>query len=186
MTGSQRNYCGLWHDRPGGCTGIARLSGRRIAWAVGTDCCRQALEHIARKHPADRDVCIAALTRQLEQFSGHDPVFSANLVVSLVELEAVEAAPLIERAFAADAVELTVMGDWEDVQVELGLKEERESPRPRFGWVEDVGDVGDEPSDMEEQERYLARQQQKQSEQNRKRKAKTKRKQRRASRKKNR
>ena len=75
------------------------------------------------------------------------------------------------------------MGDWEDVQVELGLKEERESPRPRFGWVEDVGD---EPSDMEEQERYLARQQQKQSEQNRKRKAKTKRKQRRASRKKNR
>ena len=79
-----------------------------------------------------------------------------------------------------------VMGDWEDVQVELGLKEKREGPRPRFGWFEDVGDVGDEPSDMEEQERYLARQQQKQSEQNRKRKAKTKRKQRRASRKKNR
>ena len=55
----------------------------------------QALEHIARKHPEARDVCIAALTRQLERFSAHDPAFSANLVVSLVELNAVEAAPLI-------------------------------------------------------------------------------------------
>jgi hypothetical protein len=32
----------------------------------------------------------------------------------------VEAAPLIERAFAAKRIDLSVMGDWEDAQVELG------------------------------------------------------------------
>jgi hypothetical protein len=36
-------------------------------------------------------------------------------------LQATEAAPLIEGAFAARRVDPMVMGDWEDVQVELGL-----------------------------------------------------------------
>lgn len=40
-----------------------------------------------------------------------------------------EAAPLIERAFAADQVDLSVMGDWEDAQIKLGLKTERAYPR---------------------------------------------------------
>jgi len=39
-----------------------------------------------------------------------------------VKLGAKEAAPLMEQAFAADRVEYIVMGDWEDVQVRLGLK----------------------------------------------------------------
>jgi hypothetical protein len=38
----------------------------------------------------------------------------------------------IEGAFAADAVEELVVGDWEDVQIEFGLKAERETPRPNY------------------------------------------------------
>jgi hypothetical protein len=41
----------------------------------------------------------------------------------------VEVAPAMQRAFAADRVDLSILGDWEDVQVELGLKATRETPR---------------------------------------------------------
>ena len=142
-------------------------------WARAAACA--ALTKIGQKHPEARDDCVAVLTRQLERFPEQDPTLNADLIVGLVELNAVESAPVMERSFAANAVDLMMMGDWEDVQVELGLKEKREGPAPRFGWYEDV----------KEQERHLARQQKKQSDQKRKKKAKAKRKQQKASRKKN-
>ena len=43
--------------------------------------------------------------------------------------KAVEKADLIEQVFASDAVEESIVGDWENVQIELGLKEQRETPR---------------------------------------------------------
>jgi hypothetical protein len=57
----------------------------------------------------------------LEYFAANEPDVNGFLILGLVELQATEAAPLIERAFAARSVDLMVMGDWEDVQVELGL-----------------------------------------------------------------
>ena len=36
----------------------------------------------------------------------------------------------MERAYAADRVDISIRGDWEDIQVELGLKAARETPRP--------------------------------------------------------
>ena len=51
----------------------------------------------------------------------------------LAELKVVEAAPLMEEAFAARRVDDMVMGDWEDVQIELGLLAERLTPfRPEW------------------------------------------------------
>jgi hypothetical protein len=81
---------------------------------------------------AARDECVAALTRQLERSPETEPTLNGFVISYLLELEAVESAPQIERAFAADRVDLTVAGDWEDVQVRLGLKRTRESPRPRL------------------------------------------------------
>jgi len=46
----------------------------------------------------------------------------------IVDLKAVEHAPLMEQAFAADSVDLFVGGDWEETQVELGLKRARTTP----------------------------------------------------------
>ena len=45
-----------------------------------------------------------------------------------MELEAVEAAPLMERAFVANLVDESLRGDWEEVQMDLGLKPFRETP----------------------------------------------------------
>ena len=77
---------------------------------------------IATRWPEARSESVAILSEQLEQFTENEPDFNAFLILALVKLGAKEAAPLMEQAFAADRVEYIVMGDWEDVQVRLGLK----------------------------------------------------------------
>jgi hypothetical protein len=87
------------------------------------------LQRIAERFPEKRAECVAALTARLERFAENDEVLNALLISDLVELRAIEALPLIERAFAAGPVDEMVRGDWEDIQIELGLKTQREHPR---------------------------------------------------------
>jgi len=91
-----------------------------------------ALERIGRMHPEARDAAIAALTDQLERFTENDESLNAYIVTDLVDLQAIEALPVVERAFAADCVDLSVMGDWEEAQIAFGVKDTRDTPRPRF------------------------------------------------------
>jgi hypothetical protein len=102
------------------------------------------LQHIAEQHPAARNEVAAILIRQLEQFDDQEEDFNAFLISSLADLKATEALPVIERAFAADAVEEFVMGDWEDVQIMLGLKAERATPRPNY-FLESIQQTPEEP-----------------------------------------
>jgi hypothetical protein len=89
-----------------------------------------SLERIAAGDPSARSECVAILSRQLERFAENDPSLNGLLITYLLDLRAVEASSLMERAFAADRVDISIQGDWEDVQVELGLKAARETPRP--------------------------------------------------------
>jgi hypothetical protein len=43
-----------------------------------------------------------------------------------------ESADVIEQAFASGRVDLMVRGDWEDVQIELGLLDKRITPRRNY------------------------------------------------------
>jgi|GEM_PF-348126 len=88
-----------------------------------------SLGKIAHTHPEMRAECIARLTAQLEQFAGQSETLNAFLMSPLLDLHAVEAAPLLEKVFAAGCVDESVNGDWEDLQIELGLKTQREHPR---------------------------------------------------------
>lgn len=81
------------------------------------------LEYIGKLHPEEKPEAVAALMRLLEAFKENDPTMNGFLISSLVDLKTVEALPLIERAFAADCVDESIIGDWDDVQVEFGLKE---------------------------------------------------------------
>ena len=89
------------------------------------------VQAIARRWPEARSESIAILSKQLEQFAENDPEFNAFLILDLVHLGAKEAAPLMEQAFAADRVENFVMGNWDDVQVRLGLKSAEEVEQKR-------------------------------------------------------
>ena len=83
----------------------------------------QGLVEIGAQHPDVCPDCVAALTGLLEGFAEHDLTLNAFLIAYLMDLDAVEAAPLIERAFEAGRVDVMVVGDWGDVQVDLGLEE---------------------------------------------------------------
>jgi hypothetical protein len=89
------------------------------------------LSEIGTRHPGARFDATDALTITLERFADLDPTLNGFIISYLVDLEAVEAAPLMKRAFEADRVDLAVMGDWEDVQIRLGLLEERKTPPKR-------------------------------------------------------
>jgi hypothetical protein len=86
----------------------------------------ESVEKIGQEWPDVRNQCVELLTRQLERFAEIEPDVNASTILALVELQAREAAPVIERAFAAKRVELQLMGGWDEVQIELGLKPPQE------------------------------------------------------------
>jgi len=94
-----------------------------------------ALAKIGEAHPQSRDDCVAILAGQLSRHERQEPMQNALLISVLANLQAVEAAPVMEAAFAAGSVDLSVQGDWEEVQIKLGLLDERLTPRPRYGWL---------------------------------------------------
>lgn len=100
-------------------------------------CVAEGIEQIAKRFPEARDLCVAAIIRRLERFQTNDEFLNAILIDGLTELRATEALTLIERAFKADKVDEFVRGDWEDIQIEFGLKEKRDTPARPFEMVHD-------------------------------------------------
>lgn len=94
----------------------------------------EALTQIAYRHPETRQECIDGIAVVLEGYPQNDETVNGFLVASLADLGAVEKIDLIEQAFQAERVDESVIGDFEDVQVALGLLEERITPedRPRL------------------------------------------------------
>lgn len=91
-----------------------------------------ALVHMARAHPDVREEAVTILVNQLRAWPDQDEAVNGFLIADLIDLQAVEAAPLMQAAFEADAVDESIAGDWEDVQVEMGLLSERTTPPPQF------------------------------------------------------
>lgn len=97
----------------------------------------ESLVRIVLHDPASRNDVIPILSAQLARFAEQERNLNACLVADLVSgLHAAEAAPIIEQAFAADAVDLMMMGDWEDVQIELGLLTRRKTSQRDYAALE--------------------------------------------------
>ena len=95
-------------------------------WAHGK--AMRSLTAIAGQHPETHDDVVARLMRHLAGFATGDPEWNGFLIGELGELKATEALPLIEQAFEADRVD-TFLIDWEDVQIDFGLKTPEELGR---------------------------------------------------------
>ncbi|HSU13642.1 hypothetical protein [Longimicrobium sp.] len=136
----------------------------------------QTIANVGHEHPERRGEVVALLAKQLEDHALQDPGFNALLVAELVGLEAKEAAPAMEAAFAAGAVDLRVQGDWEDVQIALGMLEERATPptafSPLLDWAAD--DAPAPPAPRTAGAREQARKRRKAEKQSRKRNRKRK------------
>ncbi|RMH73266.1 MAG: PBS lyase [Cyanobacteria bacterium J007] len=86
------------------------------------------LQKIGNTYPESRERCIEILIEELKFYKKNDIELNGFLVSFLLDLKAVQAAELIERVFAEDRIFESICGDWDRVQVELGLKS-RESLR---------------------------------------------------------
>lgn len=75
------------------------------------------------QHPEARTACIAAASRRLADFEENHLELNESLVRALLRMKAVEAAPLIQEAYASGRVDDFWGGDWDEAQYELDLKE---------------------------------------------------------------
>lgn len=148
------------------------------------------LADIASRSPECRDRVIAILSDELSRHQDDVTYLNGSLVHNLLDLGAVETAVTIERAFAANAIDPTVVGDWCDVRKELGVPGLGIAPdhspgwpaiRERLGFVDAVAEK--RRLDAAESRRIALDQK---SEQDAKRRAKAKRKQSKKDRKRNR
>lgn len=122
----------------------------------------RALVMIAQGHPEERPKCVGALMDLLEGFERQDELLNSLVIGNLIDLPAVEAAPLIERVFDAGRVDLRHQGDWEDVQIELGLLSERLTTRKPFPPLFGPVDAGRRPTgEREARQRAEAKQKEK-------------------------
>lgn len=87
-----------------------------------------SIEQIGNHYPEHRSQCVTVLTNQLKAQGENEPELNGYLVVALVDLKAVESASVIEQAFQADSVDEAFIGDWDEVQVRLGLKSREQVP----------------------------------------------------------
>jgi hypothetical protein len=85
-------------------------------------CVAHGLCEVAQRHEHARGRIVAILSQQLEQYGHNDETLNAFLICYLSDLRAVESAEVIERAFAADCVDITIGGDWNDIKSELGVE----------------------------------------------------------------
>lgn len=92
----------------------------------------RAIADVGLEYPERRDEAAALLVKQLEDWADQGRRLNAYLISALIDLQETEAAPLMEAAYGAKAVDLAVNGDWEDARVDLGLLTERITPPPVF------------------------------------------------------
>jgi hypothetical protein len=86
------------------------------------------IKRIASVHPEHHAHCVAALSQQLESFSENSPELNGHIIWGLTDLKAIDSLPLIEQAFKAGCVDDEVVGDFDDVQVNFGLKRMTHQP----------------------------------------------------------
>ncbi len=92
----------------------------------------EGLMKISARHPAYRDDCVGILVAVLEQHPRAEPTVNGFAISNLIDLAAVEAIDAIRAAFRRDAVDVSIAGDEEDVEIALGLRDRRVTPKPFY------------------------------------------------------
>jgi len=90
------------------------------------------IKEIAARHPECRAECVGMLVRTLEPPTETEPMVSGFAVWALIDLGASEAIEAIRDAFRRDAVDISIVGDLEDVEIALGLRLRRATPAPNY------------------------------------------------------
>lgn len=92
------------------------------------------LREIALRFPESRNEIVAILTSELSLQPPNEGDLNGFLLGDLLDLNAKESAEAIERAFAANAIDPTIAGDWGDVRTELNIPGLGLAPDRSPGW----------------------------------------------------
>jgi hypothetical protein len=130
----------------------------------------RAMKLISEKFPESRADCIAALCAGLESFEQNDETVNGFIISYLADVHAPEAAPLVERTFQSGRVDLSIMGDYEEFQIAVGLLGERLTPPPKYGWF--MPDIREKFVEFEKQMKKVQRQEEKKAKEKHKREKK--------------
>ncbi len=86
---------------------------------------------IGSQHPELRDRAVEIITSALDaHFERNDEEINGFWLADLLDLKAVESYPVIKKVFEAGKMDVYIAGDLEDVEIEFGMREERETPPP--------------------------------------------------------
>lgn len=97
-----------------------------------------SLQKMVEAHPETKKECASAIVSALQGYKDNDESLNGSMISDLLQMNAArEHIGLIEDAFKSGNVDEAVDGDFEDIQVKLGLIEKRTSPRPRPLWFDD-------------------------------------------------
>jgi hypothetical protein len=108
------------HAGAGALEALGRYIGDTTRWISGRSYALEALGSLAKNRPDLRDRAVALLTAALERPTENSPELNGFTLGELLDLDAVEALPVIRRAFEQGAVDETIAGDWGEVLEQLG------------------------------------------------------------------
>jgi hypothetical protein len=91
----------------------------------------ESLQKMVDAHPETKEECAAAIVAALLGYKDNDEVLNGFMISGLVYINAArDHLSLIEEAFKSGNVDEAVDGDFEDIQVKLGIIKKRTTPRP--------------------------------------------------------
>lgn len=88
-----------------------------------------AIDYIAQKYSSYKDKCIDALANCLSESTVDWKELNAFIIESLIYLKASTKIDVIRKTFYDDIVALYITGDLEDVEISLGLRTKRDTPK---------------------------------------------------------
>jgi len=96
--------------------------------ANASDC----LKSIATEHPEQRDTVLDVYSQYLKAPDPTLQSFNGLLVCNLLDLKATELIDQVRPMYEKGYVDITTSGDLEDVEIALGLRSQRDTPKPNY------------------------------------------------------
>lgn len=90
-----------------------------------------------------------SLANCLKKSPAAEKKLNGYLIAQLIELKAADAHQSVKAAFAEERVDISICGDLEDVEIGLGLRTERDTPRPDYHAQDRTDEDGDDTPRIE-------------------------------------
>jgi len=99
-----------------------------------------ALCEIAKQHPPSREKVIDIYIDYMDKPDTQADALNGLLMACLMDLKATEAIDAIRRMFAFNCVDISCAGDLEKVEIELGFRSQRSTPKPTVAQMFGIDD----------------------------------------------